>query len=64
MRSTKPQFCANEEDLIELAEVLKTIESQTHEVRSLAFVNSKRDQDLFAQVAIPPNNMDTESLNA
>lgn len=43
MRNIKPQFCAHEEDLIELAEVLNKPESQTHEVRPLAFVNNTRD---------------------
>ena len=59
MRSTKPQFCADEEVLLELAEVLNKPESPTHEARSLAFVNNTRDRDLFAQVAIPPENVDT-----
>ena len=60
----KPQFHANEEDLIELVEVLNKLESPTHEAKSLTFINSTQDQDFFAQVAIPPNNMDIESLSA
>ena len=64
MRSTKPQFHANEEDFIELAEVLNKTESLTHEAISLAFVSSTKDQDLFAQVAIPLDNIDTKILGA
>ena len=30
----------------------------------MAFVNSTRNQDFFAQVAIPPENVDTEGLGA
>lgn len=62
MRSMKPHFHCNEEDLIELVEVLNKLESPTHEARLLAFVNNTWDQDFFAQVAIPLDDTNIESL--
>lgn len=56
MRSTKPQFYAYEEDIFELAEILNKLESLLHEERPLAFVNNTWDQELFTQVAIPPDD--------
>ncbi len=40
MRSMKPQFHADEEDIIELAEVLNKLESPSQEARPLEFINN------------------------
>ena len=62
MRNKNPQFNADEEDMIELAKVLRKLESPLEEARALAFINSTQDQDLFSQVDIPPLDVDVESL--
>ena len=62
MRNKKPQFNTNEEDIIELAEVLRKLESSLDAVRALSFMNNTQNQDLFDQVAIPPLDTDVESL--
>ena len=48
--------------MIKLVKVLSKPKSPSKEVRALTFINSTRNQDLFAQVAIPPLDADVESL--
>ena len=62
IRSKKPQFTANEEDMIELVEILSKLKSPPRVARVLTFINSDQNQDLFAQVAIPPPDVDVEDL--
>ena len=40
MRSTKPQFRVSEDDICDIAEILKKPESPSHEVVPLAFVTT------------------------
>ena len=63
IRSKKPQFTTDEEDMIDLVEVLRKLESPSREVRVLTFINNDQNQDLFAQVAIPPPDANIEDLN-
>ena len=64
MRNKKPQFNVDEEDMIELDDVLRKLESPSEEVRALAFINNTQNQDLFSQVAISPPNANVESLGS
>ncbi len=43
IRSKKLQFNANEEDMIELIEVLRKLESLSKEARALTFINSDQN---------------------
>lgn len=63
IRSKKPQFNVNKEDIIELIKVIRKPKSPSKEARALTFINSDRNQDLFSQVAIPPPDVDVEDLN-
>ena len=40
MRSNKPQFCASKDFLCDIVELLNKLESPSHEVAPLAFVNT------------------------
>lgn len=62
IRSKRPQFNIDKEDMIELIEVLKKPESPSKEARVLTFINSDQNEDLFAQMAIPPPDVDVEDL--
>lgn len=62
IRNRKKQFNANEEDMIELFEVSRKLESPSKEARVLTFINSDHNQDFFSQVAIPPLDADVEDL--
>ena len=48
--------------MIKLVEVLRKPESLLEEARALTFINNTWNQDLFAQVAIPPPDVDVENL--
>ena len=63
MRSTKPQFCASEDDICDIAEILNKLESPSHEAMSLEFITNTRNQELFAQVALPPKGTNVEGLS-
>ena len=45
IRSKKPQFTADEEDMIELVEVLNKLESPSREMRALTLINNDQNQD-------------------
>ena len=63
MRSTKPQFCALEDDICDIVEILNKPKSPSHEAVPLAFVTTTQNQDLFPQVALPPKGIDVEGLS-
>ena len=63
MRTAKPQLCAFEDDICDIAEILNKLESPSHEAVSLVFVTSIQKQDLIAQVALPPKGTDVEGLS-
>ena len=63
IRNEKPQFNVDEEDMIELVEVLRKLESPSKEARALTFLNNDQNQDLFAQVATPPPDANVEDLS-
>lgn len=48
--------------MIELFEVLKKPGSPSKDVRALAFINNYQNQDLFAQVVVPPLDTEVEDL--
>ena len=61
MRSTKPQFHASKKDICDTAKILNKFESPSCEAIPLAFFTSTRNQKLFAQLAIPPEEKIVES---
>lgn len=62
-KSTRPRYCASEEDIFKIAKILNKPESPTHEAIQLTFVtNIRNSQELFAQVAIPLEDTEVESL--
>ena len=63
MRSTKRQFCASEDDLCDIAEILNKPESPLHEVVPFVFITTTWNQDLFAQVALPSEGTGAESIS-
>ena len=63
IRNKKQQFNVNEEDMIELIEVLRKPKSPSKDARVLKFIKSDQNQDLFAQVAIPPPDSKIEVLD-
>ena len=63
IRSTKPQFCASEDDICDIVEILKKPKSPSHDPIPLAFVTTIQNQDLFAQVALPPKGTYAEGLS-
>ena len=63
MRSAKPQFYVSEDDICDIAEILNKPKSPLHEVVPFAFVTTIRNQDLFAQVALPHEGKDAEGLS-
>ena len=62
MRSTKPQFCASEEDICDIVEILNKPESPSCKATPLVFVTTTQNQELFAQVVVPPKDIDVERL--
>ena len=63
MRSAKPYFHALEDDICDIIEILNKLESPLHEATPFAFVTTIRNQDLFAQVALPLEGIHTKSVN-
>ena len=63
MMSTKPQFQTSEDGICDIVKILKKPKSPSHEVVPLAFVTKIWNQDLFAQVALPPEDIDVEGLS-
>ena len=59
----KPQFHALEDDICDIAELLNKPESPSHEVAPLAFITTILNQDLFAQVDLPPKGKYVEGLS-
>ena len=63
MRSAKPQFYALEDDICDIAEILNKPQSPLHDARPFAFVTTIRNQDLFSQVALPPEGTNAEVVS-
>ena len=63
MRMKKPQFHASEDDICDIVEILNKLESPSHEEAPLEFFTTIWNQELFAQVALPPKGIDVEVVN-
>lgn len=62
IRNKKQQFTIEEEDMMELIEVIRKLESPPKDARALAFIMSDQNWDLFSHVAIPPLQTNFEEL--
>ena len=63
MRSAKHQFHASEDDICDIVEILNKNESPLHDAIPFAFITTIWNQDLFAQVAHPPEGTDVEAIS-
>ena len=63
MRSAKNQFHALEDDICDIAKILNKPESPLHDAMSFTFVTTIRNQELFAQVARPPEGTDAKFVS-
>ena len=63
MRSAKHQFCASEDDICDITKILNKPESLLCDAMSFSFVTTIWNQDLFAQVALPPEGTDAEGIS-
>ena len=63
MRSAKHQFHASKEDICDIAEILNKLDSPLHDAIPFAFITTTQNQDLFAQVAHPPEGIDAEVVS-
>ena len=63
MRSAKHQFRALEDDMCDIAEILNKPDSPLHDATPFAFITTIQNQDLFAQVAHPPEGADTDVVS-
>ncbi len=62
VRHKKKLYCTKEEGIRELIEALKKLEPLMGDAKTLAFVKSDQNQDLFAHIGIPPLHVDIEDL--
>ena len=63
MRSAKHQFYASEDDMCDIAEILNKPDSPLHDATPFAFITTIRNQDLFAQVAHPPESANADAIS-
>ena len=63
MRSAKHQLCALEDDICDIAKILNKPKSSLHDAIPFVFITTIRNQDLFAQVAHPPEGTDVEAIS-
>ena len=63
MRSANPQFCTSKDDICDIAEILNKLESPLHDATLFVFATTIQNQDLFAQVALPPKGTDAEVVS-
>ena len=63
MRSSKHQFHASEDGICDIVEILNKPESPLHDATTFMFVTTKWNQDLFAQVALPPKGTDAKRIS-
>ena len=63
MRTTKPQFHASEDAICDIGEILNKPDSPLHDAMPFSFVTTIWNQDLFVQVAHPPEGADAEAIS-
>ena len=63
MRSAKHQFRASEDDMCDIVNILNKPNSPLHDATPFAFITTIRYQDLFVQVAHPPEGADTDAVS-
>ena len=63
MRSAKHQFHSSKDEICDIVEILNKPKSPLHDATPFAFVTTIWNQDLFAQVAHPPEGIDAKAIS-